>query len=100
MDEIGGDMSKFDELKTALAEATNNGEYAQARVKEVVERLERILEKIEEAKRLLCFKGVEEDFDKLIEEYEKKHGEDFLTSNDIVATQTKAWEEINKERGL
>jgi len=62
-------LSKFDELKTLLAEASNNGEYAQARIKEVVERLEHILEKIEEAKRSLCFKEVEQDFDKLMQTY-------------------------------
>ena len=73
-------MSKFDELKAALAEASNNGEYAQARVKEVVERLELILEKIEEVKRLLCFKDLEEDVDKMLDDWRKWQAEHIVAS--------------------
>ncbi len=65
-------MSKFDVLKSALAQAGNHTEYAQARAKEVSERLERILALIEEAKGLLCFREVEEDFDRLMEKYQER----------------------------
>ena len=74
-------MSNFDDLKSALAQAGNNTEYAQARAKDLIERLGRILTLIEEAKGILCFKDMEEDFDKLLDDYKKKEQERMLTDD-------------------